>query len=116
MRDTAFILIGIAVLALLGMGVAYADSRHELAARIVMLKDRLIYLQMQKCSQHAQSSDCTREASMLIQSLDQLGIDNAQMGWGPYGPEDPGVRFYLDKRFGDIMEEHEQLRRKYASP
>lgn len=116
MRDRVLILAGMALLALLGMGAASADSQQELAARIIMLKDRVIYTQMQKCALHAQSADCSREASELIRSLDQLSIDNEEMGFGQHGSEDPGVRFHLDQRFGKSMQEYEQLRRKYSSP
>lgn len=113
MRDAIYILAGMAVFALLGMGSAFADSKQELDARIVMLKDRVIFQQMQRCPSQTKASECSHDATVLIQALDTLQTDNEEMGFGPYGSEDPGVRFHLDQRFGECMQQFEELRRNY---
>ena len=44
-----------------------------------------------------------------------MQTENEEMGFGPYGSEDPGVRAYLDHQFGLQMQAFEDLRRKYPS-
>ncbi|MBL8158571.1 hypothetical protein JNK62_03510 [bacterium] len=115
MRDIVYILAGMAFLALLGMGAAKADLKHDLQARIVMLKDRVIFQQMQRCPSQPKAGECSHDATVIIQALDTVQAENEEMGFGPYGSEDPGVRAYLDHQFGLQMQAFEEFRRKYPS-
>ena len=66
MRDIVYILAGMAFFALLGMGASKADSKDEMQARIVMLRDRVIFQQMQRCPSQPKASECSHDATVII--------------------------------------------------
>lgn len=116
MRDAIYILAGMALMALLGMGGAHADSKQELTARIAKLKDRAIYEQREKCPQHPRSGECSTRATEVIQKLDTLNEDNETFGFGEYGSEDPGVRFALKQRLNECVRLLYELREDFPAP
>jgi hypothetical protein len=115
MREAIYVLSGMIVMALLGMGAALADSKQELRADIVNLKDLVIGLQVRTCPRAADPSACSRDTSLLFQRVEKLQVDNEEMGFGPYGPEDPGVRAYIKYEHGACRQKYDELRQKYTA-
>lgn len=112
MKDALFIFAAMGLLALLGMGKSHADSKYELAARIVMLKDVVIGLQVRKCALHARAEECTHDTSLLFQQIEKLHVDTDTAN--PESEPDGSALFKLDQRFGICMQQLYALRRKYA--